>query len=827
MDVRIAGSPAEDFFSEPEPMKSPSRYGGFFHRIKNKFAGKDDTAGRERAPCPEDNIKKVGPRGIGIGPPRQQTFKRQNSERREKLEPIRPSPTERRAMSLGRKRAISVQPFPKQRQRTRSSPPPAPRYSLPTLERSNGKDQLSTWPSDDQAKVNAESPPRSPSRAESSEENANLAMMDEDLPPSIPYDELIQQELDSKWILNLSMHFRDKSDREKFFLTYAETPTKWRRVTVSCDYRNAEPGSLEMDLKELRYQRDKNLQIYESIRESLPEIEFYDTVTNLKLETTDGRLHVHVTEDVNEIIAYPPVEAIDHLLYDWDAPPHSPPLRTFRESEVEFDSHLSGFVYRVKVNGSQYIKKEIPGPDSVEEFLYEINALYALVASKSVIQLQAVILDDSGSLVKGLLINYAEKGAMVDIIFDSKETGGISWATRERWAEQIVTGLSEVHEAGFVQGDFTLSNVVVDAMDDASIIDINRRGCPVGWEPPELEKKIQSNQRISMYIGVKSDLFQLGMSLWALAMQDDEPERRERPLSTGDFPSDVPRWYKDIVESCLCKNPKDRMSAKELLKHFRSPVEERPGEDVNVTCELDGPEQAPNAEPHKLPTPPKSRADADSFDGDEMAAPPSQRYPTESDCSYIDVARGETTLGRHFADYEPHRGRRRSRDDELDLAEESDYEPQIVSVSPGADRRFDEVELDGHPYLVSHNSFLPEELEMLSQHMESRRESMDKSVVASDPRVSSETVGIRRDPISASLTEANIPRPTEILEEVLERPNRSPKASTPVLSALPQSGQGSTHSSPRTSSDHDLQGFGGHPDLEQHSPDEPAIDHST
>jgi hypothetical protein len=35
-----------------------------------------------------------------------------------------------------------------------------------------------------------------------------------------------------------------------------------------------------------------------------------------------------------------------------------------------------------------------------------------------------------------------------------------------------------------------------------------------------------------MYIGVKTDLFQLGMTLWALAMEEDEPERQPRPLVT-------------------------------------------------------------------------------------------------------------------------------------------------------------------------------------------------------------------------------------------------------------------------------------------------------
>jgi serine/threonine protein kinase len=127
--------------------------------------------------------------------------------------------------------------------------------------------------------------------------------------------------------------------------------------------------------------------------------------------------------------------------------------------------------------------------------------------------------------------------------------------------------LSELHENGFVQGDFTLSNIVIDAEDDARIIDINRRGCPVGWEPPELVKMIHSGQRISMFIGPKTDLFQLGMVLWALAMQVDDPEREERPLRPISAIG-IPAFYREIVEICLKPNPKERGSAKELLELF-------------------------------------------------------------------------------------------------------------------------------------------------------------------------------------------------------------------------------------------------------------------
>jgi len=252
--------------------------------------------------------------------------------------------------------------------------------------------------------------------------------------------------------------------------------------------------------------------------------------------------------------------------------------RRIRERDIVFDSHMSGFVYKVRVGGQMLIKKEIPGPDTIDEFLYEVNALSRLHSSHHVIELYGVIVDDSEREVKGLLISFAEQGALIDMIYDGDHL--LSWATREKWARQIVQGLADIHEAGFVQGDFTLSNIVIDSDDDAKIIDINRRGCPVGWEPPEATPLIESNQRISMYIGVKSDLYQLGMVLWALATQEDEPERHGRPLEIDDD-IEVPAWYRTIVKTCLAEDPKVRAQAMQLLHLFPAPdaAESTPPED--------------------------------------------------------------------------------------------------------------------------------------------------------------------------------------------------------------------------------------------------------
>ncbi|KAK4231309.1 hypothetical protein QBC38DRAFT_244440 [Podospora fimiseda] len=504
-----------------------------------------------------DLIRRIS-RKVVPGLPRTKTFKRQQSEDRNKLEPLRTTQAERRAVSMDRRvsapNGISAQSDP--------------RASAPGFF-SNGFVQEAWQPSMPTSPIEEEERYLNDRHLETFEAEVEEADTDNEMDhndeassdahsvhsaTTSQYDAMIHEELERTWILNLSMHFRDKSKREKFFVTYREHEHHWQRVTVSLDYRNAPDNSLELDLAHTKFQRDKSAKIYEAIRESLPDIQFYDTVTNLKLETRDGRLHVHVVEDVNEIINYPLTRMIRHM-----------GCRRIKEREITFDSHMSGFVYKVRVHGQVLIKKEIPGPDTVDEFLYEINALNSLRSSRNVIQFYGVVVDDREEHVRGILISYAEQGALVDVLYDHDHS--LDWPIREKWARQIVAGLSEIHEAGFVQGDFTLSNIVIDEHGNAKIIDINRRGCPVGWEPPEATPLIESNQRISMYIGVKSDLFQLGMVLWALATQDDEPEAQGRPLRI-DSDVEAPTWYCRIVEICLSENPRDRIQALHLLGLF-------------------------------------------------------------------------------------------------------------------------------------------------------------------------------------------------------------------------------------------------------------------
>ncbi|KAL8796423.1 MAG: hypothetical protein Q9195_001330 [Heterodermia aff. obscurata] len=636
-------------------------------------------------------------RKVVPGLPRPATFRRQNSERRERLAPVEPSIVERRAVSVERRRALSARP---------ASPPAAsiPKLSAPevrhlddgysTITRRDTCPDISLHDTiENQTPISPPPPPPPPPPpldpyTRNDEPGPSEASGDENV------NEEIKEELEKRWILNLSMHFRDHSPREKFFLTYAEESDRWRRVTVSCDYRNAPTESLEKDLQALQFQRDKSARIYESIRMSLPDIQFFDTVTNLKLETRDDRLHVHVTEDVNEIIPYPQIHAVQHL--DRDR------YTRFKESDLNFEAHMSGFVYKVRVKDKMWIKKEIPGPDSVDEFLYEINALAELTDAESVIRFQGLVVNEDETHIKGLLIEFAEQGALVDILFDHK--GRLPWARRERWAKEIVQGLAEIHEAGFVQGDFTLSNIVIDEKDEAKIIDINRRGCPVGWEPPEISKLIESGQRISMYIGVKSDLFQLGMVLWALATEEDEPERKTEPLELQAERDNVPQYFCELTACCLSTQPRERLTASQLLKCFpelmSKSFEQLPmGQDALVGISGGQDVIATSRKSYDL------GSDVDSIEDEYVSRERcssrrgSIEMPFDGPGSYMVSRRGRTPpLNMSHLSLS-------DRPRSVSVEQTDNGEPNIIPVSPShRNTQWDQFDFNGTPYLVQRDS---------------------------------------------------------------------------------------------------------------------------
>ena len=152
----------------------------------------------------------------------------------------------------------------------------------------------------------------------------------------------------------------------------------------------------------------------------------------------------------------------------------------------------------------------------------------------------------------------------------------IPWDIRVKWAHKIVQDLCQIQaDNQRVKGGVTLRNIMIDhSKTEAYIANVDYpkpdgRGCPLGWEPPKRMKELGRRLGISWFLGPRTELYQLGMVLWALAMSDPWPERHEPPLKACWFR--VPEWYADVVDLCLYPQPRHRLAAEELLGLFPFP----------------------------------------------------------------------------------------------------------------------------------------------------------------------------------------------------------------------------------------------------------------
>ena len=207
-----------------------------------------------------------------------------------------------------------------------------------------------------------------------------------------------------------------------------------------------------------------------------------------------------------------------------------------------------------------------------------------------------------------------------------------------------------------------------------------------------------------MYIGVKSDLFQLGMVLWALAAEDDEPERKSRPLQLYSERDNVPHYFCDLTARCLSLQPKHRLTARDLLEFFPDLSTEASEALLTGEDELFGISggQDPRAVLHSCHD---SECDAGSIrDGYLSHEQPFHRrrsidMPFDGPGSYMVSRRGRTPPMNtsHLSLSDRARSSSQERSD--------DCEPNIVPVSPTHQHnQWEHFDLDGTPYLVQRDS---------------------------------------------------------------------------------------------------------------------------
>lgn len=216
---------------------------------------------------------------------------------------------------------------------------------------------------------------------------------------------------------------------------------------------------------------------------------------------------------------------------------------------------------------------------NLEDLKWELSFYNCLKDSRHVSNLVGVVTDHKVRYIKSILRD-AEPGGIWALILDfSKKKEAIPLHMRLDWARQIIAGLRDIHEKGFVVGKLEIHSLGVDNSGNIQLHGHCRQAQvselrPL-FVPPEFRTSGTPDSVFSFTS--RSDLFQLGVLLWQIAEFEVEvdfgllngswfnPSCPELPHFKNPH---IPEWYIQIVNSCQREEAGARLSAAELLELF-------------------------------------------------------------------------------------------------------------------------------------------------------------------------------------------------------------------------------------------------------------------
>jgi serine/threonine protein kinase len=203
-----------------------------------------------------------------------------------------------------------------------------------------------------------------------------------------------------------------------------------------------------------------------------------------------------------------------------------------------------------------------------------------------------VVMDEPEEIICGYLVDeHPLQESLYAVLRRANENRvPLPWDARRRWAIQLVSAVHSLHAAGFVHGALTLNTVFLvpgSSQPAENLPDIvathtilvscptitSRAPWPDIYSSPELLIR-HVNKPPRFCLSTQSDLYALGVILWALAVQDCEPALYRRNWSRLAFPithafEPGTTWrfpVRDAIRDCLNTQPQNRPTTDFLLQ---------------------------------------------------------------------------------------------------------------------------------------------------------------------------------------------------------------------------------------------------------------------
>ncbi|KAL9611658.1 MAG: hypothetical protein Q9167_003726, partial [Letrouitia subvulpina] len=242
------------------------------------------------------------------------------------------------------------------------------------------------------------------------------------------------------------------------------------------------------------------------------------------------------------------------------------------------------------INGAIIYEVRLAGSEPSFEVLYNIELLHRMNGTPGFARLVGIVTNTNRKNLQGYLIDFPRAQWRIDrIALDPS----VSWSRRQKWARQLIESVVHLHSQGLVAGMICAYRIpVILSGSDHVHFWYFRNTLAVGrdmggYYPPEYQHLRKASSTMTEAhcpkLTSKTDIFHLGIMLWALASQRSplqslvctksdcqkgslcNNESHSNPTALHPLSEAIPQYYKDVMNSCMAENPEDRPTARELL----------------------------------------------------------------------------------------------------------------------------------------------------------------------------------------------------------------------------------------------------------------------
>ena len=207
---------------------------------------------------------------------------------------------------------------------------------------------------------------------------------------------------------------------------------------------------------------------------------------------------------------------------------------------------------------------------SVQKFKQETKQ-WALLNHPNIMQLFGICTKPYCMIMK-----YASQGSLEKLLHSPNL---LSWSMRLQLAVDICSAILHLHNNNIIHGNLKSSNVLLSTLNErirAQISDIGishtkpTQMSSINWMAPEQINK----EKLSS----KTDIYSLGMILWAIATRSTPYHEKDQALQTllikegitPEIPTTTPAHLTAIIKKCWEKRPANRPTIKSILDQLIS-----------------------------------------------------------------------------------------------------------------------------------------------------------------------------------------------------------------------------------------------------------------